>query len=157
MADPRTADLAPAPAPVRFDAAELEAYARGRSREIALVRAARERGRAATTAAERAAASQAEWPEQTMAEAARAAGLPVARYRAVRTAVDHVLETLDLQGAIDGPLAMDTANASPAFRRRLTEDAFAALDAGSAAALRAALPRLAALWAEYMELVAQNG
>lgn len=138
-------------------AADLDAWERGREREIALVRAARARGRAATTPAERAAAAQAEWEDATIPDAARSVGLAEADYRRVRETVDRVLETLDFQGAIDGPLELDTTRASPEARARLTEDPYAALPAATADAIRARLPRLVVLWNAYAGLTALNG
>jgi hypothetical protein len=54
-------------------------------------------------------------------------------------------------------MELDTANAAPEMKKRLSSDPFAELAPGSAAALRARLDALAPLWIEYMNLVAVNG
>jgi hypothetical protein len=144
-------------APLAVTAADLDVYERGLRREIEVVRAAQERARAATTPAERAAAAQAQWADQTMPEGARSAGVPPERYREIREAVDGVLQTLDFQGKIDGPLTLDTTRVSPEMRERLRGDPLAALPPASAAAVRARLPRLAPIWAQYKELTAVAG
>jgi len=149
-------DTAAAP-PIVFTAADLEAYERGIVRETALVREAQERARTAATPAARGAAAQAQWKEQTMPEGARSAGLPEARYAQLREAVDGVLQTLDFQGKIDGPMSLDTARATPEMRRRLASDPFDGLAPASAGALRARLDRLAPLWIEYVRLTAVAG
>lgn len=143
--------------PVPFTEADLDAYVRGRANEIEQVLAARERGRTATTPQERAAAMQAEWEDATMPGAARAAGLDEARYRRLRETVDHVLETLDFQGKIDGPMEVNMQAAGDELKARLQEDPYAALTPASAAALRARLPRLVELWNEYKTLTAVAG
>jgi hypothetical protein len=66
----------PVTAPLAFTAADLEAYERGIAREAQLVVAARERGRAAKTPAERAKAAQAEWEDQTAVGGAQARACP---------------------------------------------------------------------------------
>ena len=144
-------------APFAFTAADLDAYARGIAREAELVRAARERGRAAITPAERGAAAQGEWETATVAGGAQAAGLPVARYRQVRETVHQVLSTLDFQGKIDGPQELSSSAASPEMKRRLASDPFAALAPASAAALRARMDQVVPAYVAYMTLVAVNG
>ncbi len=72
-------------------------------------------------------------------------------------AVHDVLRTLDFQGKIDGPLSIDLARADEATKARVAGDAFAGLPAASAAALRAAIPRLTPAWVEYMTLTAVAG
>ena len=144
-------------APVAFTEADLDAYARGRAKETELVLAARERARTATTPAERGAAIQAEWEDATMPEAARAAGMDEERYRRLRKTVDHVLETLDFQGKIDGPLEVNMEAAGADLKARLQADPYAELTPSSAAALKARLPRLVELWNEYKGLTALNG
>ncbi|HWJ22797.1 MAG TPA: hypothetical protein VNS52_10645, partial [Gemmatimonadaceae bacterium] len=137
--------------------ADLDAYERGLTKEIELVRAAQERERTATTPQARGEAMQAQWKEQTMPGGAQSAGLPLERYGRVRETVNHVLETLDFQGRIDGPLSMDTTHATPEMRQRLTSDPFVALPPASAAALRARLDRLVPLWGQYVRLTAVAG
>ena len=143
--------------PLGFTAAGLDAYERGLGREIELVRAAQERARTAATPQERAQAAQAQWDDQTMPEGARSAGVAEGHYRRIRASVGTVLRTLDFQGAIDGPLTLDTARATPEMKRQFASDPLAALPPASAAALRARLGRLAPLWAEYMGLTAVAG
>jgi hypothetical protein len=144
-------------APVPFTEAELDAYARGRAKETELVLAARERQRTATTPEERGAAIQAEWEDATMPEAAQAAGMDEASYRRLRKTVDRVLETLDFQGKIDGPLEVNMEAAGTELKARLQSDPYAELTPASAAALKAKLPRLVELWNEYKGLTALNG
>jgi hypothetical protein len=144
-------------APVALSEADLDLYARGIVQETALVKAARERGAKATTPAERGLAAQAEWEDQTIPAAARAAGIDEARYRHVRNAVHGVFETLDFQGKIDGPLEMDIERASDDAKARLAKDPFDALTPSGAAALRARMDRLVPLWIDYTKLVALHG
>jgi hypothetical protein len=144
-------------APLAFTAADLDAYVRGIAREAELVRAARERGRAATTPAERGAAAQAQWEAATIPGGAQAAGLPTARYRPLRETVHQVLSTLDLQGKIDGPQELSTSALSPQMKQRLASDPFAELAPASAAALRARMDRVVPAYVAYMTLVAVNG
>ena len=136
---------------------DLDAWERGMPKEIELVQAAQQRAATATTPQARGEAMQAQWKEQTMPGGAEAAGMPLARYGAVRETVNGVLETLDFQGKIDGPLSMDTTHATPEMRQRLASDPYASLPPASAAALRARLDRMVPLWSKYMSLVAVAG
>ena len=140
-----------------FTEADLDAYSRGFAREIELVREAQERARTATTPEARGEAAQAGWETATIPGGAEAAGMPVERYREIRETVHHVMQTLDFQGKIEGPMSMDTTNAPPEMRRRLTSDAYEGLPASSAAALRARMDGLVPLWSEYINLVAVAG
>lgn len=142
---------------IGFAAAELEAYEKGLAQETALVLAAKERGDTAKTAEARAAAAQDQWESSTIPGGAAAAGIPVERYRAVRKAVNRVLETLDFQGKIDGPSELDMEHATPEMKRRLGVDAFPELDPASASVLRARMGTLVPIWIRYMRLVAVNG
>jgi hypothetical protein len=146
-----------APAAVELTAADVEAFERGIRRETELVREARARAAAATTPQERGDAMQAEWEDATIPEGAKSAGLPEARYRAVRATIGRVLQTLDFQGKIDGPQSVDTANAGPELRARLAGDPFAELTPASAAALRAGMDRIVPAWVEYVGLTAVAG
>jgi hypothetical protein len=137
--------------------ADLDAYERGLQQEIALVRAAQERSRTASTPAARGEAMQAQWKEQTMPEAARAIGVAPERYEQVRERVHEVLQTLDFQGKIDGPMQMDTARATPEMRARLARDPIAELPPATAAALRARLDRLAPIFVQYVRLTEVGG
>jgi hypothetical protein len=140
-----------------FDEADVDAFARGLAREAELVREAQARARSASTAEERGAAMEAQWKEQTMPGGAEAAGLPLERYAEIREAITGTLQTLDFQGKIDGPMQLDTSRATPEMRRRLESDAFAALPAASATALRSRLDQLAPIWRTYVELTAVGG
>ncbi|MBA2564288.1 MAG: hypothetical protein H0V09_02540 [Gemmatimonadetes bacterium] len=140
-----------------FTEADLAAYERGLAKEIQLVRAAQERALSAATPQERAAAAQSQWEDQTAPEAARAVGHPPDRYRRTREAVNRVLQTLDFQGKIEGPMQLDTTLASPEMRQRLTIDPFSELAPASASALRARLGRLVPIWVEYVTLTAVAG
>ena len=142
---------------VELGEAELDAFERGFTKEIELVRAAKKRGEEATTPAERGKAAQEEWEDSTAPRAAEAIGMEPERYRAIREVVTGVLETLDLQGKIDGPMEIDLSLAAPEMRARLEGDAFAGLSPSSAATLRARLDRLAPLWSEYVNLGAVAG
>ena len=143
--------------PFAFTAADLDAYERGLAKEIELVQAAQSRASAGGTPQERADARLAAEQERTMPEAARAIGVDPDRYARVRTTVHEVLNTLDFQGKIDGPMQMDTARATPEMKARLARDPIAELPAESAAALRARLATLAPLHARYVTLTAVGG
>ena len=143
--------------PFAFTEADLDAYERGLTKEMELVRAAQERASSASTPEARGEAMQAQWKEQTMPEAARAVGMAPERYAQVRETVHEVLQTLDFQGKIEGPMQMDTARATPEMRARLARDPLAELPPASAAALRARLDRLAPVFARYVRLTAVGG
>ena len=140
-----------------FTEADLDAYERGLQAEIELVRAAQERAGTASTPQARGEAMQAQWKEQTMPAAARAIGVAPERYQQVRETVHEVLQTLDFQGKIEGPMQLDTSRATPEMRARLARDPLAELPAASAAALRARLDRLAPIFATYVTLTAVGG
>ena len=142
---------------VALTEADVDAYERGLRKEIELVRAAQERARSAGTPQARGEAMQAQWKEQTMPAAAQAIGVEPARYQQVRETVHEVLQTLDFQGKIEGPMQMDTAHAPPEMKARLARDPLADLPPESAAAIRARLDRLAPLFAEYATLTAVGG
>ena len=137
--------------------ADLEAYAKGLARETELVRAAQERGRTATTPEARGEAQQAQWEDQTIPEGAKAAGLPVERYGAVRATVHRTFRWLDFQGKIDGPMQLDTANAPADMKARLARDPFDDLTPASRSALQAMMDRLVPPWIEYVKLTAVAG
>jgi len=143
--------------PFAFTDADLDAYERGMQMEIELVKAAKARGDSAKTPEERGAASQAAFETSTAPAAAQAVGVPVDRYQATRRTVNRVFETLDFQGKIPGPMAIDTAHASPEMKKRLAGDPLDELSPASAASLRARLEPLSRVWIEYMRLVAVNG
>ncbi len=143
--------------PVDFTAADLDLYERGIAKEIEIVKAAQERASNAPTPAERAAAAQASWEEQTIPAAAKAAAISEERYRLTRDAVHEVFETLDFQEKLDGPLSMDLSRASEETKARLAKDAFTTLTPSAAAALRARMDRLVPVWIEYVELTAVAG
>jgi hypothetical protein len=151
------ASSASADTPFEFTDADLTVYERGLRKEIELVQAAKARGDSAKTPAERGAAAQAAFETATAPEAAKAIGASLDRYQATRRTVNRVFETLDFQGKISGPMELDTANATPEMKQRLSSDPFAELAPASAVALRARLDALAPLWIEYMNLVAVNG
>lgn len=144
-------------APVELSDTDLDAFERGFAKEIEVVKAAQQRAASATTPEERARAAQDQWEDQTAPEGARAAGLPLGRYRAVRETVTRVLETLDFQGKIEGPKSIDLERAAPETRERVARDAYDGLPAGSAAALRARIDRFVPLWVEYVNLTAVAG
>jgi hypothetical protein len=129
--------------PVDFTAAELDAYGRGMTREIAAVRAATK--------------VDAKWEMATIPLGAEAAGLPEGRYRAVRQAVNEVFRTLDFQGKIDGPMQIDLSRVDESTKQRIARDPFADLTPAAASALRAAMDRLVPIWIDYVRLTAVAG
>lgn len=135
----------------------LDAYARGIAKEIELVKAAQERARTATTPQARGEAAQAQWEDQTISGGAESAGLAADDYRQVRRTVHHVLQTLDFQGKIDGPMQMDTTRATPEMRKQLTTDPFEELSPSSRIALRERMDKLVPLWVQYVTLTAVAG
>jgi hypothetical protein len=152
----------PAPAaasdsPAELTSANLDAYARGIAKEIEQVRAAQERERTATTPQARGEAAQAQWEDQTIPDGAKSAGLSTESYRQVRKTVNHVFQTLDFQGKIDGPMEMDTTRASPEMRKQLTQDPFDELAPASRTVLRERMDRLVPLWVQYVRLTAVAG
>ena len=150
-ADPESGAL------VDFTEADLDLYERGFAKEIEVVSAARERAMNATTPAERSAAMQAQWEDQSIPAAASAAGIPEERYRLTRRAVHDVFRTLDFQGKIDGPMEMDMSRANEETKARLAKDPFDALTPTAAAALRARMDRLVPVWIEYVKATAVAG
>ena len=142
---------------VTFTEADVEAFARGLTRETELVREAQAKAGSAATPEERGAAMQAQWKEQTMPGGAEAAGMGLERYAAIRDAITGTLQTLDFQGKIDGPMQLDTSRATPEMRRQLEADAYEGLPAASASALRARLDQVVPVWAAYVELTAVGG
>jgi hypothetical protein len=153
-----SAPAAPTPAAsIALTEADLDLYERGLKAEIDLVRAAQARASSATTPQARGEASQAQWKEQTMPAAARAIGADPVHYQQVREAVHSILETLDFQGKIEGPMQMDTSRATPEMRARLARDPLGELPPASAAALRARLDRLAPIFAQYVSTTAVGG
>ena len=138
-------------------ASDLTALQRGIQKEIDAVRAAQQRSAAATTAQERGEAIQASFETATMPLGAAAAGLPLERYRAVRETVFEVLQTLDFQGKIDGPLSMDLERADAATKQRLSRDAYADLPEASASVLRAHINEIFPVWSSYVTLTAVAG
>lgn len=143
--------------PFAFTAADLQGLERGLVAEAEAVKAAEALGRAARTPAERSRAAQAGWETATIPVGAKAAGMPVARYEATRETVFEVLQTLDFQGKIDGPMEIDTSAVGPEMKAKLRRDAMAGLAPASAAALRARLASVVKAWNGYIRLVAVNG
>jgi hypothetical protein len=144
-------------APFAFTDADLDALERGLVKETELFRASQERAASAKTAAERGAATQSGFEDNTIPEGAKAAGLDVERYRSVRETVNDVLTNMSFQGKIDGPLRLDTALATPEMKAKLAVDPMSTLAPQSAAALRARLDRIVKAWAEYKRLTAVSG
>jgi hypothetical protein len=143
--------------PVTFTDADLEKLERGLRREIEAVKTARAKAGSAKTAQERGEAMQAEWDTATIPLGAETSGLPEARYRDVRRAVDRVFTVLDFQNKIDGPLSIDLERAGADMKAKVSGDAFAGLPPEAAAALRARMDRLVPIWSEYKTLVAVAG
>jgi hypothetical protein len=136
---------------------ELAAYERGIRREIEAVHAAQKAAASAADPQERGRAMQAQWEAATIPQGAEASGMSESRYRAVRTVVHDVLRDLDFKGEIDGPMSIDLSRADEATKTRLARGPYADLDSESAAAVRAAVPRLAPSWIEYTTLTAVAG
>ena len=143
--------------PAELTAGNLDAFERGFAKEIELVKAAQEKARTATTPAARGEAMQAQWEDQTIPGGAEAAGVAPDAYRQVRRTVKDVLQTLDFQGKIEGPMQMDTAHATPEMREQLASDPFEKLSPSSREALRARLDKLVPLWVQYINLTAVAG
>jgi hypothetical protein len=144
-------------AAISLSDADLDGFERGLAAEIEAVRAARALADTARTPEARGAAAQAGWETATIPLGAAGAGMPEARYREVRTAVHQVLQDLDFQGKIDGPISMDTTRATPEMRLRLTRDPYAALTPASADLLRSRLDRIVPVWITYVNLTAVSG
>jgi hypothetical protein len=143
--------------PAAFTDADLDQFERGLRKEIDAVEAARKKAASATNAQERGDAIQAQWETATIPLGAEASGLPAARYRSVREAVDRVFTTLDFQGKIDGPLSIDLERADAETKARVSGDAFADLPPDAATALRGRMDRLVPVWTKYKQLVAVAG
>lgn len=152
-----TAPAAAGDAPYAFTEADLDAWERGLAKEIELVRAAQARASAAATPQARGEAMQAQWEDQTIPLAEQSLGAAGANYAATRRTVHRVLQTLDFQGKIDGPMQLDTTRVAPEQRARMTMDPYAELAPASAAALKARLDRVASRWIEYVKLTAVAG
>lgn len=144
-------------APYAFTEADLDAWERGLAKEIELVRAAQARASAAATPEARGEAMQAQWEDRTIPLAEQSLGAAGANYAATRRTVHRVLQTLDFQGKIDGPMELDTTRVAPEQRARMTMDPYAELAPASAAALKARLDRVAPRWIEYVRLTAVAG
>lgn len=144
-------------APIAFTEADLDAYERGMAAEIGIIKSAQQRQASANTPAERSEAMQAQWEDQSAPAAARAAGIDPEAYRRTRDAVHQVLQTLDFQGKIDGPMSMDMSRASEEMKARLARDAYDTLTPEAANALRARLDRIVKQWSEYVNLTAVAG
>jgi hypothetical protein len=159
-ASPPSTDASPATqseAPAELTAANLDAFERGFRKEIELVQAAQERARSATTPEARGEAMQAQWEDQTIPGGAEAAGLAPDAYRNVRRTVKEVLQTLDFQGKIEGPMQMDTTRASPETKKMLASDPLAVLSPSSRTALQERIPGLVPIWVQYVNLTAVGG
>lgn len=142
---------------VAFSDADLDAFIAGLGAETEILRTAQERLASAATPQQRVDALQSASEGARIPEAARRAPLPLERYRAVRDVVVPVLETLDFQGKLEGPMTMDTTRVGESVRARLRGDAMASLSPQSRAALTARLPRIQPVWAEFAVLRAQGG
>lgn len=156
VTSPAVVAVPAAPSSGPLTAADLDLYERGLAHEIALVEAAQAELGDARTPEARGAAMQAQFETSTVPAAAAHLGVPAERYRDVRETVHEVLRTLDMTGAIEGPVSIDTARATGATRERLA-DPYGALPAEAAEALRARLDRLGPLYARYARLVAVGG
>lgn len=143
--------------PVAFTEADLDAYERGMAAEIEIIKAAQQRQASAKTPEERAEAMQAQWDDQSAPAAAKAAGIDPEAYRRTRDAVHHVLQTLDFQEKIDGPMSTDMSRANEETKARLARDAYETLTPEAANALRARLDRIVKQWSEHVNLTAVAG
>ena len=154
---PASSSSTPAESAAPVTEAELDAYVQGIRREAEAVRTAQQRSDEAKTPQARGEAIHASFETSTIPLGAEAAGLSAERYKAVRETVHTLLQTLDFQGKIDGPLSIDLSRASEEAKQRVAKDAYAGLPEASAVALRNKLVRLVPAWADYMTLVAVNG
>ena len=153
----KTESVSETPAPVSLTAADFDGFEKGMKHEIALVKDAHHRASTATSPQERGNAIQSAFEENTMAAAVPVSGLSLERYRLVRQTLSRILVTLDFQEKIDGPQSVDTTLADSAMKARLKSDPYSALDAASAAELKARLSRIAPVWIEYANVTAVNG
>ncbi len=144
-------------APLTLTAADLDGFEKGLAREIELVRAAKDRASKATDPKTRGEAIQAAFEQNTMNQAAPMSGLSAERYGVVRQHLHELLQTLDFQGKIDGPMSLDTARADAASKARLASDPYATLDPAGAAALKSRLSRIVSVWVRYITLTIAGG
>ncbi|MBA3466084.1 MAG: hypothetical protein H0T21_01655 [Gemmatimonadaceae bacterium] len=152
LADPQ--GVSPA---VAFSGADLDAFITALRKETEILRAGQERQRTAATPQQRIDALQSTTEEVRIPEAARAAGLSVDRYRAIRATVMPVLETMDFQDRMKGPMTMDTTRVGEDVKARLRGDAMASLRPASRDALTSRLSRIEAIWGEFAALRTQGG
>ncbi|HXG72000.1 MAG TPA: hypothetical protein VNJ04_15430 [Gemmatimonadaceae bacterium] len=145
------------PAMAAFSDADLNSFITALGKETEILRAGQERQRTAATPQQRVDALQMMREEARIPEAARAAGMSVDRYTAVRSTIIPMLQTLDFQGKMKGPMTMDTTRVGEETRARLRGDAMAGLPAASRNALTASLSRIEAIWGDYMALATQGG
>jgi len=105
-AAPAVAPAAAAPTPVAAKSfvlavADLDLYEQGLDKENALVKAAMERARSASSDAEKLDAKFAATPRQTETEAAGALGVDAGHYRKVKEAVNQILGTQEMNAALE--------------------------------------------------------
>lgn len=149
-----TADM---PRLAAFSDADLNSFIIALGKETEILRAGQERQRTAATPQQRIDALQSTMEEARIPEAARAAGMSVDRYTVVRSTIMPILQTLDFQGKMKGPMTMDTTRVGEEAKTRLRGDAMGGLSAASRSALTAALSRIEAIWGEYVALSTQGG
>lgn len=142
---------------VAITGTDIDAFITALGKETEILRAGQERQRTAATPQQRIDALQSTSEEMRIPEAARAAGLSVDRYRAIRSAVMPVLETLDFQDRMKGPMTMDTTRVGEDMKARLRGDAMASLPAASRDALTSRLPRIESIWGDFAALRTQGG
>lgn len=145
------------PQVMAFSEADLSSFITALGKETEILRMGQERQRTAATPQQRIDALQSTMEEARIPEAARAAGMPVDRYRSVRSTIMPILQTLDFQGKMKGPMTMDTTRVGEGMKARLRGDAMAGLPAASRSALTAALSRIEAIWGDYVALSTQGG
>ncbi|MGI8895597.1 MAG: hypothetical protein ACR2HE_08100 [Casimicrobiaceae bacterium] len=142
---------------VAFSGTDIDAFITALGKETEILRSGQERQRTASTPQQGLDAMQAMGEDARIPEAARAAGLSVDRYRAIRSAVMPILETMDFQGRMKGPMTMDTTRVGEDVKARLRGDAMASLPAESRDALTARLSRIEAIWGDFAVLRTQGG
>lgn len=130
--------------------ADVEAFEKGLAAENARILAT-----SSEHGSDDVAAYVATLPEQTEPAAAEAAGVPVEHYRNVKQTILEVLYKVEAQPAPAATAETNSAlDPSVAGVQAALDDPYAGIDPVVATALRAAHPRLAALRAEHLALLA---
>jgi hypothetical protein len=137
-------------------ASDLDAYEKGMSRENELLRVSLQKLKAARSAGDTVGAMAQAQPQQTEPEGARAAGVPVDRYREIKAAVGDVLGRAEaaqmMQSQMGDTSGMDAATKAQ-MRANMAQagaqaDPYGGLPSDVASAFRSRQARLETLRAE---------